>query len=79
DVAEAAVVGVPHDLLGEVPHAFVVPRPGSSTDEAAILRWCRENLAGPRAPVAITLVERLPRTASGKLLRAELRESLRRG
>jgi acyl-CoA synthetase (AMP-forming)/AMP-acid ligase II len=72
DVAEAAVVGVSQDLLGEVPHAFVVRQPGATPAEADILRFCRERLASYRVPVAITFVETLPHNESGKLLRTEL-------
>ena len=72
DVAEAAVIGVRHDLMGEVPHAVVVPRPGANPDEADLLRFCRERLPAYLVPVTFAFVDRLPRNESGKLLRAEL-------
>jgi acyl-coenzyme A synthetase/AMP-(fatty) acid ligase len=73
DVAEAAVIGEPHDLMGEVPCAFVVPRPGREPAEAELRLHCRERLAPYKVPVRFTLVEALPRNPSGKLLRAELK------
>jgi long-chain acyl-CoA synthetase len=72
DVAEAAVIGVPHELLGEVPHVFVVLRPGATPVEADLVRFCRGRLPAYRVPVGVTFVETLPRNESGKLLRAEL-------
>jgi acyl-CoA synthetase (AMP-forming)/AMP-acid ligase II len=72
DVAEAAVIGVPHDLMGEVPAAFVVLRPGASLAEDDLRRFCRELLPAYKVPLSFTAVERLPRNEAGKLLRAEL-------
>ncbi|WP_041448158.1 class I adenylate-forming enzyme family protein [Anaeromyxobacter sp. Fw109-5] len=72
DVAEAAVIGIRHDLVGEVPAAFVVGRAGRSPSEAALLQHCREQLPPYKVPVKFTVVEALPRNEAGKLLRAEL-------
>jgi long-chain acyl-CoA synthetase len=71
-IAEAAVVGAPDTLMGEVPHAFVVARPGATPDEADLLRFCRERLPAYLVPVSFSVVAALPRNESGKLLRAEL-------
>lgn len=79
DVAEAAVFGVKDDLMGEVPAAVVVPRPGAKLGEGDLLRFCRERLPAYRVPVRFTLVDALPRNESGKLLRAELAASHRGG
>ncbi len=73
-VAEAAVIGVAHDLMGEVPAAFVVLRPGRTTDADELKRFCRERLPAYAVPVRFTFVPSLPRNESGKLLRAKLRE-----
>ena len=73
DVAEAAVIGVPHDLMGEVPSAFVVARPGRAPVEEDLRRHCRERLPPYKVPVRFALVDALPRNPAGKLLRAELR------
>ena len=72
DVAEAAVIGMKDDLLGEVPGAVVVRRHGAAPSEAALLLFCRERLPAYQVPVSFRLVEALPRNESGKLLRAEL-------
>ena len=71
-VAEAAVIGIKDSLVGEVPGAVVVPRPGATLSEADLLQFCRERLPAYQVPVAFVLLEVLPRNESGKLLRAEL-------
>jgi HIP---CoA ligase len=72
-VVESAVVGVPDERLGEVGHAFVVRRPGSGVDEAAVLTHARERLANFKVPRAVTFIDDLPRNPSGKVLKRELR------
>jgi len=72
DVAEAAVIGVKDDLLGEVPAALIVSRPGRAPSETDLRRFCREQLPAYQVPATFDLVEALPRNESGKLLRAEL-------
>jgi acyl-CoA synthetase (AMP-forming)/AMP-acid ligase II len=73
DVLEAAVVGVPDVRWGEAVSAAVVLRAGSSADAAALTAHCRGALTGYKTPKAIRVVEALPRTATGKLLRREVR------
>jgi long-chain acyl-CoA synthetase len=72
DLADAAVVGVPDALMGEVAAAFVVPRDGCGVDEGELRRFCREALPAYKVPVRFTPVSSLPRNESGKLLRAQL-------
>ncbi len=72
DVAEAAVVGVPDALKGEVPVAYVVPRAGGALDPAALALHCRGRIPQYGIPVRFTPVPALPRNEAGKLLRAEL-------
>jgi len=74
-VAEAAVVGVPHPIFGEVPAAFVVPMPGNSLDPEAIRRHCAARLADYKVPVAVRFVERLPRNPGGKVVKQELKRA----
>ncbi|MEV0504610.1 class I adenylate-forming enzyme family protein, partial [Streptomyces spectabilis] len=67
-VADAAVAGAPHDTLGEVPVAYVVPGP-AGFDTAALLDRCRERLSAYKVPERIHEVTGIPRTASGKTRR----------
>ncbi len=76
-VAEAAVIGVPDDRLGEVPVAFVVASHDTSDDELREL--CRAHLAPYKTPVAFHRVDALPRSEIGKVLRRELRATLEEG
>ena len=71
-IADAAVIGVKDDLMGEVPGAVVVPRPGATPSEAELLQFCRERLPPYQVPVSFAFVEALPRNESGKLQRAEI-------
>ena len=75
-VAEAAVVGAPDPVRGEVPVAFVVARPGAAPDSDALIAFCRDHLASFKAPRRVVVVERLPRTALGKLQKNELKALL---
>jgi fatty-acyl-CoA synthase len=72
-VLEVAVVGVPHDQWGEVPHAFVVLRPGAAATDEALRAFAREQLAGFKVPKGFTLVAELPKTATGKIQKYVLR------
>jgi HIP---CoA ligase len=76
-VAQAAVVGVPDERLGEVGCAFVVLRTGESVDSDELLKWAKETMANYKAPRFVEVVEALPTNASGKVLKFELRESAR--
>ena len=69
-VREAAVVGRPDPEWGEALVARVVLRHDAAPEELAA--WCRERLAGFKVPKAFEVADRLPRTASGKLVRREL-------
>ncbi len=74
DVAEAAVFGVPHPVLGEDIVAFVVPRPGRSVDPAELRAWCGERLSSYKVPREVRQVTALPRNATGKVVKDRLRE-----
>jgi fatty-acyl-CoA synthase len=72
-VQEAAVVGLPHELWGEAPHAFIVLRPGANADESELMQFAREHLAHFKAPHGISFIEELPKTATGKIQKYVLR------
>lgn len=73
-VAEAAVIGVPHDKWGETVVALVVLKPGAAATERELIDHCRANLAHYKCPTSIELREALARTATGKLQKFKLRE-----
>jgi long-chain acyl-CoA synthetase len=73
-VAEAAVVGVAHAELGEEVAAFVTLRPGAPAPPDELIAFCRARLAGYKYPRRITIVDELPKSATGKILKAKLRE-----
>lgn len=72
-VLEAAVIGVPHERWVETPKAIVVLRPGQTVDAQALIEFTRERLARYKCPTSVEFVASLPRNASGKLLKRELR------
>ena len=72
-VQEVAIVGLPHPRWGEAPHAFVVLRSGASATEDELRKFARAHLAHFKAPHAVTFIEELPKTATGKIQKYVLR------
>lgn len=72
-VREAAVVGVPDGYRGETVKAYISLRPGSDTDPDELAMYCKERLAAYKYPRQVEILPELPKTASGKILRRELR------
>ena len=72
-VADAAVIGIPDDKWGEVAHAVVVAQAGEAVDEAAILEFCGARLGGFKRPRSVVFVDAIPRNASMKILKKDLR------
>jgi acyl-CoA synthetase (AMP-forming)/AMP-acid ligase II len=72
DVQEAAVAGVPHQVLGEDVGAWVVRRPGSALSVDELLAFCAERLADYKCPRQIQFVDELPRNATGKVMKHTL-------
>jgi len=75
-VRDAAVAGVPHPRLGEVPYAWVVPVGPDVPSGEALAAWCRDHLAPYKVPVEYTVIEQLPRSDVGKVLRRTLRATV---
>ena len=72
DVADAGTLGVKDEIYGEVPVGFVAVRPGQRAGEAALLEHCRAKLAAFKVPVAVLVVDAIPRNANGKIDRDAL-------
>jgi acyl-CoA synthetase (AMP-forming)/AMP-acid ligase II len=74
DLLEAAVIGIPDEILGEAVKAFVVPRAGSPEGlPARLAAFCKEKLPPPLRPKSIVVLNGLPKNDSGKVLKAALR------
>ncbi len=72
-VGDCAVFGVPDERWGEVPKAVVVPAQAQTVDADALLAYCREHLASFKCPKTVDLLDELPRTPTGKILKKDLR------
>ncbi|WP_436702101.1 AMP-binding protein [Nocardioides sp. BYT-33-1] len=74
-VMESAVVGVPDERMGTVGRAHVVLRPGATATADDLVAWARERLANFKVPREVVFVTELPRNASGKVLKTDLRDA----
>jgi long-chain acyl-CoA synthetase len=72
-VSMAAVVGVPNERLGEEVKAYVIKRPDAEVSESELVAWCKQNMADYKYPRMIEFRDELPMTATGKILKRELR------
>lgn len=73
-IADAAAVGVPDKIYGEEVVGYVVPRPGSSLTEAAVIEHCGAHLPAPKVPKRVVIVAELPKSDRGKVLRDKLKD-----
>ena len=73
-VAEAAVVGRPDERLGEEVVAYVTVRSGAAAEPKELIEFCRERLAAYKYPRAVHILDDLPRNATGKVLKTQLRD-----
>ena len=72
-ILEAAVIGIPHEVLGEDEKAFVVLKEGHHVTADEIVGYCRKNLARYKVPRTIEFIKALPRNAAGKVIKDKLR------
>lgn len=79
-VKECAVIGIPHGVWGEAVHAVVIPAPGEEADEAGLIGYCKQHLAGYKCPVGISFrSEPMPLSSVNKVLKTELRKPFWQG
>ncbi len=76
-VLEAAIIGLPDEVWGEAVCAVIVPKEGAVIDEQELRGFCRLKLAGYKVPRRIFIEPVLPRNASGKILKYQLREKMK--
>ncbi|KEF37238.1 acyl-CoA synthetase (AMP-forming)/AMP-acid ligase II [Schinkia azotoformans MEV2011] len=73
EILEAAVIGIPHQVYGEVPKAYIVLKEGQQLSEEQVVSYCKTKLAKYKLPVEVVFMNTLPRNASGKVLKQTLR------
>lgn len=74
DVADVAVIGMPDEKWGESLKAYIVPRSGSGTDAEALIEFCKEKISRMKTPRVIEFIDAIPRNATGKVLKTDLRK-----
>lgn len=77
-ILEVAVIGIPDEVWGEAVAAVIVPKDGEVIDQEELVKFCRKELAGYKVPRVFFEVKQLPRNASGKILKYQLRKELAR-
>ena len=73
----AVVVGMPNDISGEVPKAYIIKQQGAEVTESELVKFCKERLSHYKVPRSVEFVDSLPISATGKILRRVLRQKER--
>jgi acyl-CoA synthetase (AMP-forming)/AMP-acid ligase II len=73
DVVEVAVIGIPHEVLGEAIGAYIVARPRSTLTGDQVIRHCRSHLGSEREPRLVEFRKELPKNESGKIMKAAVK------
>ncbi|MFK7967537.1 MAG: AMP-binding protein [Burkholderiaceae bacterium] len=73
DIGEAVAIGIPDDVWGETVHVVASARSGRSVDEDEFLAWCKDRFSNDKRPRSISVVDVLPKSAYGKILRRDIR------
>jgi len=74
-IYEAAVIGMPDEVKGEIPKAFITLKPGQQASEGEIINFCKANLAPYKVPRQVEILGELPKSSTGKILHRELRKA----
>ena len=74
EVADVAVIGVPDEKWGESLKAYVVTKSGASANKEALMEFCESKIARMKIPRIIDFIDVIPRNATGKVLKTELRK-----
>jgi len=74
-IYEAAVIGIPDEVKGEIPKAFISLKPGEQASEKEIINFCKANLAPYKVPRQVEICPELPKSSTGKILHRELRKA----
>ncbi|HZX85208.1 MAG TPA: AMP-binding protein, partial [Reyranella sp.] len=72
-VASCAVIGVPDEQWGELVHAFIVKKPGSSLTAQELIDHCKTRIAGYKCPRQVSFIDAMPLSGAGKILKTQLR------
>ena len=72
-IALVAVIGVPHDVHGEEVKAVITLKPGKETTPEAVISWCKERMAAYKYPRVVEIIDAMPMTATGKILKRALK------
>ena len=73
-ISDVAVIGMPHDKWGEVPRAIVQITPGEKVTLEDVISYCQDRIAKYKMPKRVDFMDELPRSATGKVLKKELRK-----